>query len=190
MSCLVRLYDSNFVDLCQNNIQIAAINQGPPPFNCCGTQSNQSVLSSGGQSGCGADLAFAEAAIVYQVAIHDTAGSFAGTTLPDLNGNHPGDFNVILYAAPSSGSNQGQIGAPASPAQMQSFIEEQREWTEENKHGVKSVAKGLISLVQLIIPSSDVDEVVWSFIHGYAEFLGSRGIDPAIFNDTFRAERI
>lgn len=186
MSCQVRLYDSSFVDLCLNSIQIAAIDQGPPPVNCCPVQSNQTVRAPSGQVGCGADLAFNQGTFVYQIAIHDPSGAFAGTTLPDLNGNIDGGLDVVLYSAPPPGSHQGQIRAPASTAEVSVFIEEQPFWTGENKMAVRSVARGISSLMQSVIRFVEVDNVVFAFAQGYALFLDDRGIDPSIFVERLR----
>jgi hypothetical protein len=169
MSCLVKLYESvtGHPTLTAASVELLAVDQASRA-NCCAVQTN-SHLASGGY---GANLPFAVASIVYEIAIVDTAQVYAGATVQNLNGSINGDIDVVLFKLPPGGA--GPVAATTG-VQMRTNILTYGMWSSEERQGVLSVINALASLRGTTVGP------VLGFIDSYERVLRARAIDPRLF---------
>ncbi len=153
------------VALASASVELLAVDQ-MTLANCCAVQTNTSL----GGGTYGADLPFTASAIVYEVAIVDTATTYAGATVKNLNGDVAGDIDVVLFKLPPPGSGPGGRSA----AQVRSNVGAYGAWTTEQKVAVLSVIDAYASLRS----AAALD--VQRFVGICARTLEERGIDPAV----------
>ena len=94
MSCLVKLYEKvgrAHVGLRASSLSMVAVDKATL-INCSPAQNNGPLW--GHRNSYGADLQFPKGPIVYQDAIADTQLVYAGTTVPNLNGDIDGDLDA------------------------------------------------------------------------------------------------
>jgi len=172
MSCLTKLYENvagAHMDLTASSIDLVAVDQSTFA-NCSSVCGNAGLPASGGRYG--ANLSFTPATIVYQVAVADSSGVYAGATITNLNGDLAGDVDVVLFKLPPP-TTSGATGATA--ALVRSAVLAHQTWTAAEKTAVFSVMHALGSLRGATNPT------VTNFVRRYEEELRNRGIDPRFF---------
>ena len=174
MPCRTRLFEvrtgapPSHIALASTSVELVAVDQ-TTFANCCSVQTNGSL----GGGIYGADLPFTAASIVYEVAIVDTATTYAGATIKNLNGDVTGDIDVVLFKLPPPvGASSGPGGGSA--AQVRSNVGAYGAWATEQKLAVLSVIDAYASLRSSVAPD------VRRFLGIYSRTLAERGIDPAV----------
>jgi len=174
MSCRIKLYETSefpplsHVSLRSASVQLVAVEQASLT-NCCQVQMNRRLIG----GGYGADLPFIPAAFVYQVAIVDTAQTYAGATISNLNGAAPGDLEVVLFRLPTSAV--GTIASNDGAAYVRQAVVGHPSWSAVEKQAILSVMNALGSLRGTATP------LVLEFVTRYEQILAGVGIHPAFF---------
>ena len=177
MPCLTKLYEPvgtsppAHIDLNSTTVDLVAVDQATRA-NCCPVQPNRQFNPGGPY---GANLVFTAAAIVYQVTIVDTLGVYAGATVPNLNGDTPGDIDVVLLKMPPTSPGTSVAPAGATAAQVRAAILVFPPWTRQHRLAMLCVIDALGSLRGT--PSAAMRD----FIAVYERHLNDRGINPALF---------
>jgi len=156
------------VNLRSPTVRLVAVEQASLT-DCCPVQSNRRLIG----GGYGADLPFIPASFVYQVAIVDTAQTYAGATVANLNGATPGNLEVVLFQLPASGV--GAISSSGAAAHVRNAVLRHPSWSADEKQAILSVMNALGSLRGTATP------LVLDFIAHYERILADRSIDPAFF---------
>lgn len=174
MSCRIKLYETSrtpprsHVSLRSPTVQLVAVEQASLT-NCCPVRENKRLIG----GGYGVDLPFIPGTFVYQVAIIDVAQSYAGATVPNLNGATPGDLDVVVFKLPMSGV--GAVPTGSTAAQVRGALLTYPSWSPEERQAVLSVMNALGSL------RGSAASPVLGFISQYERSLMDRGIDPGLF---------
>jgi hypothetical protein len=174
MSCRIKLYETggtsppSHVSLRSATVHLVAVEQASLT-NCCQVQVNKRLIG----GGYGADLPFIPASFVYQVAIVDTAQTYAGATVTNLNGATPGDLEVVLFCLPTS--RVEVIASSGTAAHMRDAVIRHPSWSADEKQAILSVMNALGSLRGTTTP------LVLEFIARYERIMADVGINPAFF---------
>jgi len=176
MSCRIKLYETSqispsprsHVSLRSSTVQLIAVEQASLT-NCCQVQMNKRFIG----GGYGADLSFIPASFVYQVAIVDTAHTYAGATISNLNGATSCELEVVLFDLPTSAV--GAIASSGAAAYVREAVVRHPSWSVVEKQAILSVMNALGSLRGTATP------IVLDFIAHYERTLADAGINPELF---------
>ena len=108
-----------------------------------------------------------------KVAIVDTAHTYAGATISNLNGAAPGDLEVVLCRLPTSGLEA--IASNGDAAYVREAVVNYPSWSAAEKQAILSVMNALGSLRGTVTP------LVFDFIAHYERTLAHARINPAFF---------
>jgi len=175
MSCLIKLFEPNstspprHVDLTASTIELVAVDEGTKT-NCTNVETNRFLPAS---TRHGANLAFTKTAIIYQVAVSDSASVYGGTTVMSLSGTTDGDLDVVLQKLPTSGITT--TGLVTTAAQARQTVSAYLSWTSGEKWAILSTMNALTSLRGTVAPQ------LLRFISNYEFLLRDRGIDANLF---------
>jgi hypothetical protein len=171
MSCDVRVYDINASPLPWATLEFTAIETDPAHLANLSQPVSNTAISN---TKFGASLNFHAKKCIYLVAIMDLANTYGPLTISSLNGNEPGQLDVIVKKVPPQ--RRGGI-AVSSSSQLVSFMNGQG-WSREQQGAILDVITALTSMRGgRTSPSPNVHV----FIARCEELLLTRSIDPRAF---------